>query len=116
MIYLVSGQKSLFETDVYTELSLEKAKEMIMAHDWIAYDSETQGLDPYTKKLLCTQYGLGEDQIVVDNTTIPIEEFKEIFEDPSKTFLGWNIAFDLRFLYHHRIVPYNVWDGMIAEK
>lgn len=116
MIYLVSGQKSLFETDAYTELSLEKAKEMIMAHDWIEYDSETQGLDPYTKKLLCTQYGLGEDQIVVDNTTIPIEEFKEIFEDPSKTFLGWNIAFDLRFLYHHRIVPYNVWDGMIAEK
>ena len=116
MIYLVSGQRSLFETDEYVELPLEKAKEMIKAHDWIEYDSETEGLDPYTKKLLCTQYGLGEDQIVVDNTTVPIEHFRDIFEDPSKTFLGWNLAFDLRFLYHHKIVPCNIWDGMIAEK
>lgn len=84
MIYLVSGRRSLFETDAYTELSLEKAKEMIMAHDWIEYDSETEGLDPYTKKLLCTQYGLGEDQIVVDHTTIPIEGLREIFEDPDR--------------------------------
>lgn len=41
---------------------------------------------------------------------------KPILEDKNKTLLGWNIEFDLRFLYHHRIVPYNVWDGMIAEK
>lgn len=116
MIYLVSGQKSLFETDAYAELPLKMAIDMIMAHDWIEYDSETEGLDPYTKKLLCTQYGLGEDQIVVDHTTVPIEGLRSVFEDSSKTFLGWNIAFDLRFLYHHRIVLYNVWDGMIAEK
>lgn len=89
---------------------------MIMPHSWIEYDSETAGLDPYTKPLLCTQYGLGEDQIVIDNVTIPIEKLRCVLEDPTKTFLGWNIAFDLRFLYHHRIVPYNVWDGMIAEK
>lgn len=116
MIYLVSNQRSLFETDAYKELSLSDAIDMIMPHSWVEYDSETAGLDPYTKPLLCTQYGLGEDQIVVDNVTIPIEKLKCVLEDPTKTFLGWNIAFDLRFLYHHKIVPYNVWDGMIAEK
>ena len=57
-----------------------------------------------------------EDQIVVDNVTIQLRSLNVSFEDPTKTFLGWNIAFDLRFLYHHKIVPYNVWDGMIAEK
>lgn len=116
MIYLVSNHQALFETDEYKALSLSDAIDMIMPHDWIEYDSETQGLDPYTKALLCTQYGLGDDQIVIDNTTIPIEKLRHIFEDPTKTFLGWNIAFDLQFLYHHRIVPVNVWDGMIAEK
>ena len=109
MIYLVSNQRSLFETDAYKELSLSDAIDMIMPHSWVEYDSETAGLDPYTKPLLCTQYGLGEDQIVVDNVTIPIEKLKCVLEDPTKTFLGWNIAFDLRFLYHHKIVPYNVW-------
>lgn len=116
MIYLVSNQRSLFETDEYKEISLKDAVDMIMAKDWIEYDSETAGLDEYTKPLLCTQYGLGEHQIVIDNTTIPIDKLKPVFEDTSKIFLGWNIAFDLKFLYNHRIVPYNVWDGMIAEK
>lgn len=116
MIYLVSNQKSLFETDAYSQISLDDAIDILKPHDWIEYDSETEGLDPYTKKLLCSQYGIEGTQIVIDNTTIPIEKLKSILEDTNKTFLGWNIAFDLKFLYHHRIVPYNVWDGMIAER
>ena len=43
MIYLVSNQKPLFETDDYKELSLKDAIDMIMAKDWIEYDSETEG-------------------------------------------------------------------------
>lgn len=31
-------------------------------------------------------------------------------------FLGWNIKFDLKFLYHQRIVPLRVYDGYLAEK
>ena len=116
MIYLVSKQQNLFETDEYSKISIDDAIDILRPHDWIEYDSETEGLDVYTKKLLCSQYGIPDIQIVIDNTTIPIEKMKVILEDPSKTFLGWNIGFDLRFLYHYRIVPYNVWDGMIAER
>lgn len=116
MIYLVSKQESLFDTDDYEKISLDDSIDLLKLHDWIEYDSETEGLDCYTKRLLCSQYGIPDIQIVVDNTTVPIEKLKPILEDPNKTFLGWNIGFDLRFLYHHRIVPYNVWDGMIAEK
>lgn len=116
MIYLVSKQQSLFETDEYSQISLDDAIDILRPHSLIEYDSETEGLDPYTKKLLCSQYGIEGTQIVVDNTTVPIENLRIILEDKSKTFLGWNIGFDLRFLYHHRIIPFNVWDGMIAEK
>lgn len=116
MIYLVSKQSQLFETDIYEKISLEKAKEMISSKDFIEFDSETEGLDPHTKKLLCIQFGLGEDQIVVDTTTISVLEFKDIFEDPKKTFLGWNIAFDLMFLYINNIFPENVIDGMVIER
>lgn len=116
MIYLASKQQSLFETDEYSKISIDDAIDILRPHDWIEYDSETEGLDVYTKKLLCSQYGIPDVQIVIDNTTIPIEKLRVILEDPNKTFLGWNIGFDLRFLYHHRITPYNVWDGMIAER
>lgn len=116
MIYLVSNQQQLFETDDYSRISIDDAIDILRPKDLIEYDSETEGLDPYTKKLLCSQYGIPGTQIVIDNTTIPIEKMRVILEDKEKTFLGWNIGFDLKFLYHHRIVPYNVWDGMIAEK
>lgn len=116
MIYLVSQQKSLFETDEYSRISIDDAIDILRPNNLIEYDSETEGLDPYTKRLLCSQYGIPNVQIVIDNTTIPIEKMRIILEDKEKTFLGWNIGFDLKFLYHHRIIPYNVWDGMIAEK
>lgn len=116
MIYLVTKQQRFFKSDAYEIMTKEEALRRILECKWVEYDSETEGLDPYTKALLCIQFGLGKDQIVVDVTTIDIQYFKPVFENPNITFLGWNIAFDCKFLYHHRIVPINVWDGMIAEK
>lgn len=116
MIYLVSKQQRLFETDAYTSISVDDAIDILRPHSLIQYDSETQGLDPYTKQLLCSQYGIKGTQIVIDNTTIPIEKMKPILESEDKTFLGWNIGFDMKFLFRHGILPCNVWDGMIAER
>lgn len=116
MIYLVSKQKSLFESDLYQPLDKKEALDMIMAVQEIEFDSETEGLDPHTKKLLCTQYGLGEHQIVVDNTSIDINYFKPVFSDAEKILLGWNLSFDIKFLYKFGLTVENVWDGMIAEK
>ena len=91
MIYLVSNQQKLFETEEYSQISLDDAIDILRPHNLIEYDSETAGLDVYTKPLLCSQYGIPGIQIVVDNTTIPIEKMRVILEDKSKTFLGWNL-------------------------
>lgn len=37
-------------------------------------------------------------------------------EDSNKTYLGWNLSFDLTFLYVQGIYPKNIIDGMIIEK
>lgn len=116
MIYLVSNQLSLFETDKFTRISVDDAIDILRPHKNIEFDTETAGLDPYTKPLLCSQYGVKDTQIVVDNTTIPIEKMRPILEDKDTTLLTWNGSFDLRFLYYNKIVPYNIWDGMIAER
>ena len=103
MIYLVSNQLSLFETDKFTRISVDDAIDILKPHKEIEFDTETAGLDPYTKPLLCSQYGIKDAQIVVDNTTIPIEKMRPILEDKDTTLLTWNGAFDLRFLYYNKI-------------
>lgn len=116
MIYLVTKQQSLWTSDRYKVISAEEALELLAPLSVVGLDTETMGLDPYTKKLLTVQLGCAEFQVVTDCTSVDIHLFKEYMENPQRMFLGWNIKFDLKFLYHQRIVPLRVYDGYLAEK
>lgn len=116
MIYLVTKQQSLWTSDRYKVISAEEALELLAPLSVVELDTETMGLDPYTKKLLTVQLGCAEFQVVIDCTSVDIHLFKEYMENPQRMFLGWNIKFDLKFLYHQRIVPLRVYDGYLAEK
>lgn len=43
MIYLISNQKTLFETDLYKEMSFKDAKEYLWELKKIQFDTETMG-------------------------------------------------------------------------
>lgn len=116
MIYLVTKQQSLWTSDRYKVISAEEALELLAPLSVVELDTETMGLDPYTKELLTFQLGCAEFQVVIDCTSVDIHLFKEYMENPQRMFLGWNIKFDLKFLYHQRIVPLRVYDGYLAEK
>lgn len=116
MIYLVTKQQSLWTSDRYKVISAEEALELLAPLSIVELDTETMGLDPYTKELLTVQLGCAESQVVIDCTSVDIHLFKEYMENPQRMFLGWNIKFDLKFLYHQRIVPLRVYDGYLAEK
>lgn len=116
MIYLVTKQQSLWTSDRYKFISAEEALELLAPLSVVELDTETMGLDPYTKELLTVQLGCAEFQVVIDCTSVDIHLFKEYMENPQRMFLGWNIKFDLKFLYHQRIVPLRVYDGYLAEK
>lgn len=116
MIYLVTKQQSLWTSDRYKVISAEEALELLAPLSVVELDTETMGLDPYTKELLTVQLGCAEFQVVIDCTSVDIHLFKEYMENPQRMFLGWNIKFDLKFLYHRRIVPLRVYDGYLAEK
>lgn len=116
MIYLVTKQQSLWTSDRYKVISAEEALELLAPLNVVELDTETMGLDPYTKELLTVQLGCADFQVVIDCTSVDIHLFKEYMENPQRMFLGWNIKFDLKFLYHQRIVPLRVYDGYLAEK
>lgn len=116
MIYLVTKQQSLWTPDRYKVISAEEALELLSPLNVVELDTETIGLDPYTKELLTVQLGCADFQVVIDCTSVDIHLFKEYIENPQRMFLGWNIKFDLKFLYHQRIIPMRVYDGYLAEK
>lgn len=118
MIYLVSHNKSLFQTDKYIEATMEQAMSVLLPLKLCQLDSETKGLDCHTKALLTIQLGNKDNQVVIDWTTLTLRE-KQIVKnylESDRLFLGWNLMFDLTFLYVQGIYPKHIWDGMIAEQ
>lgn len=118
MIYLVSHNKSLFQTDKYINATMKQAMSVLLPLKLCQLDSETKGLDCHTKALLTIQLGNKDNQVVIDWTTLTPRE-KQIVKnylESDRLFLGWNLMFDLTFLYVQGIYPKHIWDGMIVEQ
>lgn len=116
MVYLVTTQEELFENELYTIISADKALEIMQSWDVIQVDSETNGRDPHLCDFLCFQFGnkAADTQIVVDCSCVDIRLYKNLLE--LKFLIGQNLKFDLQFLYKYGIVPRNVYDTMVVEQ
>ena len=116
MIYLVTSQLNLFESNAYKTITVEQSLEMMKDWKAVQYDSETDGRDAHINKILCIQFGndAADAQIVVDTSSINILYYKEILEN--KTVIGQNLKFDLAFLYNYNIKPRKIYDTMIVEQ
>lgn len=115
MIYLVTATNELFTNEVYTIISAEKSLELLAPLKIVGLDTETEGLDPWTKRLKSIQLGCYDFQVVIDCLTIDPKLYKDYLES-ERTFIGWNLKFDLKFLYRQGIVPRHLYDGFLAEK
>ena len=118
MVYLVSQNKTLFESALYKMVSFEEALTMLFPLKEVQIDSETMGLDCHTKSLLTLQLGCTENQIVFDWTTLTIDEKRQLKEyiESDRLLIGHNLMFDLTFLYKQDIWPNHIYDTMIAEQ
>ena len=115
MIYLVTAQKQLFSNDVYKIISVEESLKLLDTLTIVGLDTETEGFCPFLKKLLMLQLGNRDFQVVIDCTTIDVKLYKEYLES-DRLFIGWNLKFDVKFLFYHGIIPKNLYDGYLAEK
>ena len=115
MIYLHSNQKTLFKSENYKVIGVKESLELLNPLTIVGLDTETQGFSPFLKKLLLLQLGNRDFQVVIDCTTVDVALYKEYLES-DRLFLGWNLKFDIKFLFYHDIVPKNLYDGFLAEK
>jgi DNA polymerase-1 len=114
MIYLVTNQQAMFSPSGYSMATVEESLEYLKNLDVIGFDTETRGMDPYTKDLLSMQLGDQDKQFVIDCSTVNPTLYKEILE--SKELIMHNAKFDLRFLYYYRIVPTKIYDSFLIER
>lgn len=118
MIYLVTQQISLFDSSLFQIISLEKGISLLQNYEELALDTETSGLDCFTKKLLLLQIGNFEIQVLFDidsyNHKIP-EKLKDFLNTNTISYILQNAKFDLKFLFHQGVVLKKIYDTMLAE-
>lgn len=118
MIYLVSNQANLYDSNLFVKISIEEAIDMLSKLDYISTDTETQGLDAYTKKLLLLQLGNKDFQILFDIESfeykIP-QSLKQFLNNSKATFILQNAKFDLKFLFNQKVFLNRVYDTMLVE-
>lgn len=115
MIYLVSKNQFLFNFEDIKVIEVEESLRLLSSLTLVGLDTETSGIDCHKDKLLSLQLGCFDFQVVIDCTTISILEYKEFLES-DRVFIGWNLKFDLKWLYNYGIVPKRLYDGFLAEK
>ena len=115
MIYLVTKNRELFTNEVYKIIGVDESLSLLEPLKIVGLDTETSGLDPYTCNLLSLQLGNYDTQIVIDCLTVDILKYKDYLES-DRLFIGWNLKFDLKWLYKYSIIPKKVYDGFLAEK
>ena len=117
MIYLVSTQTNAFNGE-FKQITLLEALEILKKLEYVGTDTETAGLDCYTKPLLTIQLGNKDIQVVFDissyNGNIP-KELKKYLNESDQVFILQNAKFDLKFFYHQNVILKHVYDTMLAE-
>lgn len=118
MIYLISNQIYLYDVNEFCVISLEEALNLLEKEDTLGLDTEDEGLDPYTKKMLLLQLGTFDDQFLFDiksyDCKLP-EKLKNFLNYSNKLFVIQNAKFDAKFLFQQGVVLKRVFDTMLAE-
>ena len=117
MIYLVSNQCNAFGGE-FDQISLSHAIDLLRPLTYVGTDTETEGLDCFTKKLLTIQLGNADFQIVFDIASyggrLP-DELKQYLNESEQIFILQNAKFDLKFLYVQHVILKHVYDTMLVE-
>ena len=104
----------MFSPSGYSMATVQESLDYLKTLDVIGFDTETRGMDPYTKELLSMQLGDNEKQFVIDCSTVNPKLYKELLE--TKELIMHNAKFDLRFLYYYQIVPTKIYDSFLVER
>lgn len=115
MVYVVTRNRELFDNEAYKIIGIDESLSLLEPLKVVGLDTETSGLNCHKDKLLSLQLGCYDFQVVIDCSTIDIGLYKDYLES-DRLFIGWNLKFDLKWMFTKGIIIQKVWDGFLMEK
>ncbi len=113
MINWIGEFKEVWDKNIISPSTLNDCVEYLKTLEFISLDTETEGFDPHTKKLLTLQLGDKNKQFIIDCLVTDISPLKEVLE--TKTIIMHNAKFDWRFLWYNGINIKNIYDTFLGE-
>lgn len=115
MIYFISNTKSFHEN--FEACTIEYAVEYCESKPILGVDTETEGLDFTSDKMIMFQIGDKDNQFVIDTRFISIEPLRFVLQSEDHLKVLHNAKFDYKFIKKWaNITLENVYDTFLAEK
>ena len=114
MIKLICAHQDI--DPVFDCVSMDEAITYLSNQTILGVDTETEGKDFLSKKIVMFQIGTKDVQFVIDTRFIDITPLIPILEDPNIVKIFHNIKFDYKFLKRwYNMDIKNPYDTMLAE-
>jgi DNA polymerase I len=115
-VYFVGDNRSIASSN-YKTCKIEDVVRYCGSKTVLGVDTETEGLDFLSKRLLMFQIGDQEHQFVIDTRVISIEPLRDILQSTTICKILHNVKFDYKFIKEWaEITLENTWDTMVVDQ
>ena len=115
-VYFIGDNRSINSSN-YKTCKIEDVVRYCESKTVLGVDTETEGLDFLSKKLLMFQIGDQEHQFVIDTRVVSIEPLRDVLQSKTICKLLHNVKFDYKFIKQWTgITLENTWDTMVVDQ
>jgi len=118
-IHFISKKPRTFDSlnIKHNQISAKEILDYCLSKKILAVDTETEGLDFLTKRVIMFQIGDAENQFVIDTRDYDISFLRPVLESRTIKKLLHNVKFDYKFIKKcYNITLENIYDTMISER
>ena len=117
MVKFISSSRSIDTTNQYSTCTLQECINYCESKSILGLDTETEGLDFLTNRMVMLQIGDKDQQFVIDTREVNINDLAPILENNNILKVLHNAKFDYKFIKRWgNATLQNVYDTMLSEK
>ena len=117
MIHLVDGSSKTVPSPHYQSAMIDDVVRYCQTKQILGVDTETEGFDFTTKKMIMFQIGDADQQFVIDTRRVSIEPLRNILQNKNILKIFHNAKFDYKFIKKwSSIICEGVYDTYLVER
>ena len=117
MIHLVDGSSKTVPSPHYQSAMIDDVVRYCQTKQILGVDTETEGFDFTTKKMIMFQIGDADQQFVIDTRRVSIEPLRNILQNKNILKIFHNAKFDYKFIKKWSdIICEGIYDTYLVER